>query len=80
MKVLVTQLCLTLGDPIDCSPPGPLFMGFSGKEYWSGLPFLFPGDLPDPGIKPGSATLQAGSLLSEPPGNPLSGCKETSKF
>ena len=55
-------------------------MGFSGKEYWSGLPFLFPGDLPDPGIEPGSATLQADSSLSEPPGKPLSGCKETSKF
>ena len=41
-------------------------MGFSRQEYWSGLPFLSPGDLPDPGIEPGSSTLQADSLLSEP--------------
>ena len=35
----------------------PLSMGFSRQEYWSGLPFPSPGDLPDPGIKPGSPTL-----------------------
>ena len=46
----------------------PLSMGFSRKEYWSGLPFHSPGDLPDPGIEPGSPALQADSLLSEPPG------------
>ena len=40
----------------------PLFMGFSRKEYWSGLPFPSPEDLPDPGIKPGSPALQAHSL------------------
>ena len=44
----------------------PLSMGFSRQEYWSGLPFPFPGDLPDPGIKPGSPTLQADALLAEP--------------
>ena len=43
-------------------------MGFSSQEYWSGLPFLSPGDLPDPGIEPGSPALQADSLPSEPPG------------
>ena len=37
----------------------PLCMGFSRQEYWSGLPFPSPGDLPDPGIKPGSPTFQA---------------------
>ena len=46
----------------------PLSMGFSRQEYWSGLPFPSPGDLPDPGIEPGSPVLQADSLLSEPPG------------
>ena len=46
----------------------PLPMGFSRQEYWSGLPFPSPGDLPDPGIEPGSPTLQPDSLLSEPPG------------
>ena len=40
-------------------------MEFSRQEYWSGLPFPSPGDLPDPGIKPGSPALQAGSLLTE---------------
>ena len=45
-------------------------MGFPRKEYWSGLPFFPPGDLPDPGIKPGSPELQADSLPSEPPGKP----------
>ena len=42
-------------------------MEFSRQEYWSGLPFVSPGDLPDPGIKPGSPTLQADALPSEPP-------------
>ena len=41
----------------------PLSVGFSRQEYWSGLPFLSPGDLPDPGIKPASPALQAYSLL-----------------
>ena len=43
-------------------------MGFSRQEYWSGLPFLSPGDLPDPGIEPRSPTLEADALTSEPPG------------
>ena len=42
-------------------------MGFSRQEYWSGLPFPSPGDLPNPGIKPTSPTLQADALTSEPP-------------
>ena len=48
----------------------PLSMGFSRREYWSGLPFPSPGDLPDSGIKPWSPALQADSLPSEPPGKP----------
>ena len=43
-------------------------MGFSRQGYWSGLPFPSPGDLPDPGIKPGSPALQADVLPSEPAG------------
>ena len=46
----------------------PLSMEFSRQEYWSGLPFLTPGDLSDLGIEPESPTLQADSLPSEPPG------------
>ena len=48
----------------------PLSMGFSRQKYWSGLPFPSPGDLPNPGIKPGSPALQADALPSEPPGKP----------
>ena len=50
-----------------------LSVEFSGREYWSGLPFLSPGDLPNPGIELSSllsGALQAESLLSEPPGKP----------
>ena len=49
----------------------PRSMEFSRQEYWSGLPFPSPGDLSNPGIEPGSFTLQADALLSEPPGNPI---------
>ena len=48
----------------------PLSMEFSRQEYWSGLPFPSPGDLPDPGIEPRSSALQADSLSSEPPRKP----------
>ena len=65
---LVSLLCLSLWShgPFQA----PLSIEFSRQEYWSGLPFPFPGDLPDPGIKPGSPVLQADSLQSEPPGWP----------
>ena len=49
----------------------PPSMGFSRQEYWSGLPFPSPGDLPDPGIEARSPALQADALTSEPPGMPL---------
>ena len=58
----------------------PPSMGFSRQEYWSGLPFPSPGDLPDPGIKPGSPALQADALLSEPPGNRYNIRHTTTKF
>ena len=57
----------------------PLSKGFFRQEYWSGLPFPSPGDLPDPGIEPtswiesGSSILQADALPSKPPGKPLWG-------
>ena len=44
-------------------------MGFSSQEYWSGLPFLSLGNLPEPVIEPGSPALQVEALTSEPPGN-----------
>ena len=49
----------------------PPSMGFSRQEYWSGLPFPSPGDLPNPGIEPRSPALQADTLTSEPPGKPI---------
>ena len=52
---------------------GPLSMGFSRQEYRSRLPFPSPGDLPNPGIEPGSPALQADALPSEPPGKPIVG-------
>ena len=48
----------------------PLSMGFSRQEYWSGVPFPSPEDLPNPGIEAGSPALQADSLPSEPLGKP----------
>ena len=51
----------------------PLCMEFSRQECWSGLPFLPPGDLPNPGSEPGYPILQVDSLPFEPPGEPLYG-------
>ena len=69
---LAPQLCPTLCDLTDSSPgKAPLSMGFSRQEYQSGLPLPSPGDLLDPGVKPGSPALQVNSLPSEPPGKPL---------
>ena len=48
--------------PCTVAHQAPLFMEFSSQEYWSGLPFPPPGDLPNPGIKPTSLMLQAGYL------------------
>ena len=50
----VLQSCLTLCDPWTAAHQAPLSMGFSRQEYWSGLPFPPPEDLPDPGIEPAS--------------------------
>ena len=66
----VTQPCPTLCDPWTVAHQAPLSMEFSRLEYWSGLPFPSPGNLPDPGIKPRSPALQADSLPSEPLGKP----------
>ena len=52
----------------------PLSRGFSRQEYWSGLPFPPPGDLPGPGIEPASAALVAGFFTTKPPGKPKICC------
>ena len=62
---LVAKSCLTLATPWTVAYKAPLSMGFSRQEYWSGLPFPSPGDLSNPGIKPGSPALQADSLPNE---------------
>ena len=61
----VTQLCLTLYSPMNCSLQVPLSVGFFQQEHWNGWPFPLPGALPDPGIEPmspASPALQADSL------------------
>ena len=60
VKVLVVQSCLTLCDPMDCSPRASSVHGFSRQRYWSGLSFPSPGDLPDSGMEPGSPALAGG--------------------
>ena len=66
MKVRVKSLsCVQLfATPWTVAHQAPPFMGFFRKEYWSGLPYPSPGDLPDPGIEPRSPTLQANALTS----------------
>ena len=66
---VVAQSCRT-------SPQTPLSVEFSRQEYWSGLPFPSPGDLPIPGIEPGSPGFQADALLSRPHGKPPLGSIE----
>ena len=72
--MLSFQSCLTLYNPMDSSPPGfsihgKIEMGFSRQEYWSGLPFPLPGDLPNPGIElvsPASPALASRFFTIEP--------------
>ena len=71
---LVTQSCLILWDPWTVPCPVPLSMGFSQQEYWSGLPYPSPGDLPDPVIEPEDTCLlqlAVGFFTAEPPWKPF---------
>ena len=70
VEVLVPPSCLTLCDPWTVARQAPLSMELPRQEYWNGLPFPSPGDLPNPGIKPRFPALQADSLPSELPGKP----------
>ena len=65
----VAQFCLTLCDPVDCSLPGFSVHGIPQARIL-GWVTISPGDLPDPGIKPGSPALEADALTSELPGKP----------
>ena len=70
VNVLVAQLCPTLCNPKDYSPPGPSVWNSPGKNTGVGCHAPSPGDLPGPGNELRSPALQADSLLSEPPGKP----------
>ena len=68
LRMLVAHFVQLLATPQTVACHAPLSVEFSRQEYWSGLPFPSPGDLPDSGIEPGSPALQVDSLPSEPPG------------
>ena len=67
---LVAKSCLTLATPRTVACQAPQSMAFSRQEYWSGLPFPSPGDLPNPGIEPRSLAFQADSFPAELSGTP----------
>ena len=70
MKVKALSRVRLFATPWTVAYQAPPSMGFSRQEYWNGLPFPSPGDLPDPGIESGSPAFQADTLTSEPPGKP----------
>ena len=65
---MYAQSCPTLCELMDCSPQALLPTGLSWQEFWSGLPFPLPKDLPDPGIEPASSALAGGFFTTEPLG------------
>ena len=67
----VTQLCMTLCNSRDCSPPGSSVHGISQQEYSSVLPFPTSRDLPHPGMEPTYLVLAGGFITTEPPGKPI---------
>ena len=73
VKVKLLSRVRLFATPWTVAYQAPPSMGSSRQECWSGLPFPSPGDLPDPGIEPGSPALQADVLLSEPPGTTSNG-------
>ena len=78
---LALKSCLTLcHTPWTVAHKSPLSMGFSRQEYWSGLPWPPPGDLPNPGIESMSPELQVDSLPLEPPGKPKQRLEEHKEF
>ena len=78
-KVNLLSLVQLFAIPWTVAYQAPLSMEFSRQEYWSALPLPSPGDLPDPGIEPGSPALKAVSLPSEPQGKPSWGAGSSLK-
>ena len=74
---LGTKLFPTLLQPQQLAHQDPLSMEFLRQEYWSGLTFPSPGDIPDPGIKPASPALAGRFFTTEPPGKPQNGNNST---
>ena len=71
VKLKSLSRVLLFATPWTVAYEAPLSMGFSRQEYWSGLPFPSPGELPNPGIEPRSPALHVDALTSDPPGKPL---------
>ena len=67
VKVLVTQLCPTLCNPTDCSPPGFSVNGIFQARILQWIAYSFSRDLPNPGIEPASPALTGGFFTTEPP-------------
>ena len=80
MKVKSLSCVQLLATPWTVAHQAPPSMGFSRQEYWSGLPFPSPGNLPDPVIEPTSPTLQADASTSEPPGKNMKYMSPNAKF
>ena len=77
---LVAKLCPALATPWTVAHQAPLSIGFPRQEYWGGLAFLSPGDLPDSGIKPRSPALKSGFFTAQPLGSPSDSVKHTNIF
>ena len=78
--VLVTQLCPTLCNPMNCSPPDSTVHRILQARILEWVAIPFPGDLPNPGIEPRSPALQADSLTSEPSGKPSDNIRQDPKI
>ena len=81
MPAKLLQLCPTLCDPMDyIAGQAPPSVGFFRQEYWTGLPFPTPGDLPNPGIEAAFPALTGRLFTTEPPGRPPKGTERKLKI
>ena len=80
MYVWLTQSCPSLCNSMDCTRHAPPSMEFSRQEYWSGLPFPPPGDLPNPGMEPTSLVLAGRFFTTAPPGKSIQFIIQSKRF